>query len=128
MPSCACGSPGQNGNRIKAIDNGRSRGKDPLIYGRPIHSTHRHNGKTQWIVETPSFIAIVNFMFSKKKYQMPNIEELVDKIGQIILSERPGQVWLTVLDLKYAYWQLSLSQALAAQCNFSIVGGAATIT
>ena len=38
-------------------------------------------------------------MVSKNKYQMPNVEELVDKTGQIITSKRPGKLWFTVLDL-----------------------------
>ena len=59
---------------------------------------------------------------------MLNIEELMDKIGQIITSKRLGKIWFTVLDLKYAYGQLLLSSDTAAQCKFALVGGGATGT
>ena len=65
---------------------------------------------------------ILNVMVSKNEYQMPIIEELVDKIGQIVSSKRSGTIWFTVLDLKYAYGQLALSLDTAAQCNFALVG------
>ncbi len=67
-------------------------------------------------------------MVCKNKYQMPNIDELIDKIGHIITSRKPGRVYFTVLDMRYAYGQLKLSLETSRQCNFSIVGGAATGT
>ncbi len=100
----------------------RSCTDDQLI--SPIVITVKRAGSLKLAMDSK----MLNTMVSKNKYQMPNIDELIDKIGQIITSKRPGQVWFTVLDLKYAYGQLSLSPETAAQCNFSIVGGAATGT
>ena len=44
------------------------------------------------------------------KYQMPNMHELNDLAAQIITRDIPGEVWLTSLDLKYAFSQLPLSE------------------
>ena len=39
---------------------------------------------------------------------MPNIEELVDTIGQLISEKKQGEVYFTTMDLTYAYGQLPL--------------------
>ncbi len=52
----------------------------------------------------------------KKELEMPNVKELVDRIGGIVTSKRRGRVCFPVLHLKYA----------CSQCNFSFVGGATT--
>ena len=59
---------------------------------------------------------------------MPNIEEHVDQVAQIVTSEKPGKTWFSSADLDYVYGQLDLSEETAKQCNFSIVGGEATGT
>ncbi len=69
----------------------------------------------------------LNKFIHRKKYQMPNIEELLDNIAQII-TDTNGSVWFTSLDLKYAYGQITLSKETSLQCNFCLVGGAATGT
>ncbi len=53
---------------------------------------------------------------------MPNIEEHVDQVVQIVTSEKPGKVWFSSADLDYAFGQLDLTEKTAKQCNFSIVG------
>ncbi len=63
----------------------------------------------------------------RKKYQMPNIEELLVSIAQLI-TDTTGTVWFTSLDLKYAYGQITLSPETSLLCNFCLVGGAATGT
>ncbi len=68
----------------------------------------------------------LNKMVSQNKYQMPNIEDLMDRIADVISSKGRGKVWFTSIDLKYAYGQLVLALETALQCNFSLVGGAAT--
>ena len=64
----------------------------------------------------------------KNKYQMPNVEELLDGVSQIVTAQAAGTLFFTVLDLKYAYSQLKLTPQTARQCNFNIVGGKATGT
>ena len=62
----------------------------------------------------------------KNKYQMLNVDELMDGISQIITARAAGTLYFTVLDLKYAYSQIRLTADTAKQCNFNIVGGQAT--
>ena len=59
---------------------------------------------------------------------MPNIDELVDGISQIIAERKAGNVYFTTLDFTYAYGQVSLEQKTSEQCNFSLVGGKSTGT
>ena len=40
---------------------------------------------------------------------MPNIEELMDTVGQTISEKKQGDVYFTTLDLTYAYGQLPLN-------------------
>ena len=59
---------------------------------------------------------------------MPNIEELVDTIGQLISEKKQGEVYFTTMDLTYAYGQLPLSEETSVHCHFSLVGGQLTGT
>ena len=70
----------------------------------------------------------INRQLYKNKYQMPNVEELLDGVSQIVTAQAAGTLFFTVLDLKYAYSQLKLTPQTARQCNFNIVGGKATGT
>ena len=70
----------------------------------------------------------INRQLYKNKYQMPNVDELIDGVSQIITVTSEGSLYFTVLDLKYAYSQIRLTADTAKQCNFNIVGGQATGT
>ena len=70
----------------------------------------------------------INRQLFKIKYQMPNVDELIDGVGQIVTENKSGTLYFTVFDLKYAYSQLKLAAVTAKQCNFNIVGGKATGT
>ena len=59
---------------------------------------------------------------------MPNVDELLDGVSQIVTAKTNGTLYFTVLDLKYAYSQIRLTAETDNQCNFSIVGGQATGT
>ena len=74
---------------------------------------------------------ILNKAIHKNKYQMPNIETLMDSISQIITNykiEPAEQIYFSTIDLKYAYSQLNLHPETAKDCNFSIVRGDMTGT
>ena len=72
---------------------------------------------------------IINKAIHKKKYQMKNIDCLMDNIAQSILeSSHEGEVLFSTIDLLYAYSQLPLDEATATQCNSNMVGGQATGT
>ena len=72
-----------------------------------------------------------NKAIHKNKYQMPNIETLMDSISQIITNyktEPAEQIYFSTIDLKYAYIQLNLHPETANYCNFNIVSGDMTGT
>ena len=44
----------------------------------------------------------INRQMYENKYQMPNVDELIDGFSQIITATAEGTLYFTVLDLKYA--------------------------
>ena len=72
----------------------------------------------------------LNKNIHKNKYQMQNIDHLVDAFA-LHISQRqnyPGLFWFSKIDLKLAYRQIPLDVTIAKHCNFSILGGRATGT
>ena len=59
---------------------------------------------------------------------MPNIEELMNIVGQTISERKQGDVIFSTMDLTYAYGQLPFNENTSKQCNFSLVGGRSTGT
>ena len=53
---------------------------------------------------------------------MPNMEELISKISAKITNGE-GEIWMSKIDLDYAYGQARLSKEAAHYCVFSIIGG-----
>ena len=45
----------------------------------------------------------INRQLLKNKYQMPNVDELIDGVSQIVTENKNGTLYFTVLDLKYTY-------------------------
>ena len=70
----------------------------------------------------------INKFIHKKKYQMPNIDLLLDNIVQVIKSNNNQQTLFSTLDLRYAYSQIPLNKPIREPCNFSLIGGNATRT
>ena len=64
----------------------------------------------------------------KDKYQMPNLEHLVDMVAEQLDNSTSGQAWYTSLDVRYAHGQVPLDEETARHCNFQIIGGKATGT
>ena len=64
----------------------------------------------------------------KNRYEMPNIQKLIDSAAQIITKDVPGKVCFTSLDLKYAFSQLPLSSVTSSHFNLNILCGDATGT
>ena len=90
----------------------------------PIVITVKKDGSVKLALESRE----LNKQVHKNKYQMPNIEELVDTIGQFISEKKQGEVYFTTMDLTYAYGQLPLGEETSVHCNFSLVGGRSTGT
>ena len=74
---------------------------------------------------------ILNKTIHKNKYQMPNIETLIDSISQIIndyKTEPADKIYFPTIDLMFAYSQLNLHPDTAKHCSFNIVSGDMTGT
>ena len=90
----------------------------------PIVITVKKDGSVKLALESRELKKQVH----KNKYQMPNTEELVDTIEQLISEKKQGEMYFTTMDLTYAYGQLPLSEETSVHCNFSLVGGRSTGT
>ena len=71
---------------------------------------------------------ILNKAIHKNKYQMPNIDSLIQTISQTLSTAPQETAYFTTLDLQYAYSQLNLHNDTARHCNFNIVSGDMTGT
>ena len=82
---------------------------------------------------------VLNKAIHKNKYQMPNIDSLIDSISQHSNHDSNSQhsnndsnhddnVYFLTIDLKFAYSQLNLHPDTARHCNFNVIYGDATGT
>ena len=69
----------------------------------------------------------LNDSIAKDKYQMPNLENLMDMVAEKT-DGKEGQVFYPSVDMKYAYGQIPLDESTAKHCNFQIIGGKSTVT
>ena len=53
---------------------------------------------------------------------MPNMEELLNQISVEITCDRTAQLFLSKVDLDYAYGQMKLSDETSRQCVFALTG------
>ena len=67
----------------------------------------------------------LNNAIQKDKYQMPNLDNLMEQVAEIINSTNEGDIRFTSLDMQYAYGQTELHTGTA---NFQIIEGKATGT
>ena len=84
----------------------------------PIVITVKKDGSVKLSLESKE----LNKQVHKNKYQMPNIEELMDTVGQTISERKTGDVYFSTMDLTCADGQLPLSPKTSVQCNFLLVG------
>ena len=68
----------------------------------------------------------MNGNIKKDKYQMPNLEDLLNTLAETITAKDGEKVWFTSVDLKYALGQVPLNPELAKHCNFAMIGGKAS--
>ena len=63
-------------------------------------------------------------MIHKNKYQMPNIDVLLDNVAQSAREghNKPGTTLFSTIDLRYAYSQLKLSENKRRQCTLASLG------
>ena len=58
----------------------------------------------------------------KKRPHMPNMEELLNQISAELSKNDHDPVWISVIDLDYAYGQMKLAPETSKHCNFAITG------
>ena len=58
----------------------------------------------------------------KRKAAMPNMDEFIRKTSAEITKSN-DEMWMSKIDLNYAYGQAKLSEEAARHCVFSIIGG-----
>ena len=73
-------------------------------------------------------LKILDKAIHKNKYQMPNIDSLIQTISQTLSTAPQETAYFTTLDLQYAYSQLNLHSDTARHCNFNLVSGDMTGT
>ena len=61
----------------------------------------------------------INEFIHKNKYQMPNIDLLLDNIAQVVKSNNSQQTLFSTLALRYAYSQIPLDKTTREQCYFT---------
>ena len=54
---------------------------------------------------------------------MPNMEELLNQISVEITRDRTAQLFMSTIDLDYAYGQMKLSEETSRQCVFALTEG-----
>ena len=54
---------------------------------------------------------------------MPNMEDLLNQISVEITRDRTLQLFMSKIDLDYAYSQMKLSEETSRQCVFALTGG-----
>ena len=67
----------------------------------PIVITVKKDGSVKLALESRE----LNKQVHKNKHQMPNIEELMDTVGQTISEKKTGDIYFTTKDLTYSYGQ-----------------------
>ena len=69
----------------------------------------------------------LNNSIAKDKYQVPNLENLMDKIAEKS-DGKEGEVWYSSVDMKNTYSQVPLDESTAKHCSFQIISGKSTGT
>ena len=62
----------------------------------------------------------LNNAILKEKYQMPNLDNLMEQVAETINSEKEGEIRFTSLDMMYVYSQTELHPETARLCNFQL--------
>ena len=70
----------------------------------------------------------LNNAILKRKHQMPNLENLMENIAEIVNEDKEGEVMFSSLDMLNAYGQTLLHPHTAKHCIFQILGDESTGT
>ena len=97
---------------------------DPFFFISPIVITVKKDQSIKIALDSKN----LNKAVHKNKYQMPNIDSLIQTISQTLSTASQETAYFTTLDLQYAYSQLQLHSDTARHCNFNLVSGDMTGT
>ena len=64
----------------------------------------------------------------KKRPHMPNKDELLNQISAELSKNDTDPIWISVVDLDYAYGQMKLEPESSKHCNFAMTGEKLTDT
>ena len=64
----------------------------------------------------------LNESCTKKRPHMPNMEELLNQISTELSKNDRDPLWISVVDLDYAYGQMKLAPETSKHCNFAMTG------
>ena len=62
----------------------------------------------------------------KRRPNMPNMEDLINRISTEISKNDDDELWITKIDLDYAYGQMELDEETKKHCVFALIGGKVT--
>ena len=62
----------------------------------------------------------------KRRPNMPNMEDLINRISTEISKNDEDELWISKIDLDYAYGQLELDEETKKHCVFALIGGKVT--
>ncbi len=92
------------------------------IFVSPVIVTRKSDGS----VKTALDAVKLNRQIVRKTMQMPILAELLDQISITISEGRGKPLFISTIDLKYAFGQIALHKNIAKHCVAAIVGGKAT--
>ena len=92
------------------------------VFIQPVAVTVKNDETVQIALDSRS----LNIAILKEKYQMLNLDNLMEQVAETTNSDNQGEVLFISLDMLYAYGQTELHKETARHCNFQIVGGRAT--
>ena len=69
---------------------------------------------------------ILNDNTIKRKAQMPNLEELLGQVSMAISKDEDKPLYISTIDLEYAFGQVKLHPDTSKHCNIAIIGGDST--
>ena len=56
----------------------------------------------------------------KKRLHMPNLAELLNQLSAELSRNDTQPIWISVIDLNYAYGQMKVAPETSKHCNFAI--------
>ena len=65
---------------------------------------------------------LINRHIYRNRDEVPNMNELVDNVALAIRGDTKEPIWISNIDLKYAYSQMQLNEKKSRQCIVCIIG------